>query len=73
METFNVHEAKTRLSELLSRVEQGEEFILARGGKAIARLSRLQAERKPPGYLDPQFRMDEKLFQSADAEIRLDE
>ncbi|PPF78944.1 type II toxin-antitoxin system prevent-host-death family antitoxin [Subtercola sp. Z020] len=37
-ETVNVQEAKTRLSEILSRVERGEEFILARGGKPIATL-----------------------------------
>lgn len=33
-----VHEAKTHLSRLLGRVEQGEEVIIARGRKPIARL-----------------------------------
>ena len=31
----NVHEAKSRLSELLARVEQGEEFTIARAGRPI--------------------------------------
>lgn len=34
----NVHEAKTQLSRLLLRVSQGEEVIIARDGKPVARL-----------------------------------
>lgn len=37
-EQVNVHEAKTRLSELLARVERGEEIVIARGGTPVARL-----------------------------------
>ena len=36
--TVNTHEAKTQLSKLLHRVEQGEEIIIARDGKPVARL-----------------------------------
>jgi prevent-host-death family protein len=35
---INIHEAKTNLSRLLERVEQGEEIIIARGGRPVARL-----------------------------------
>jgi prevent-host-death family protein len=38
METVTVHTAKTTLSQLLARVEAGEEIILARGNQPIARL-----------------------------------
>jgi prevent-host-death family protein len=38
MKIVNVHEAKTTLSELLKKVEAGEEIIIARAGKPIARL-----------------------------------
>jgi prevent-host-death family protein len=38
METVNVHEAKTHLSRLLARVARGEEIVIARAGKPIARL-----------------------------------
>ena len=38
MKKVNVHEAKTRLSELLKRVESGEEIVIARSGKPVARL-----------------------------------
>ncbi|HXM43750.1 MAG TPA: type II toxin-antitoxin system Phd/YefM family antitoxin [Bryobacteraceae bacterium] len=39
MMTINVHEAKTNLSRLLVRVQMGEEIILARAGKPVARLA----------------------------------
>ncbi|HVC05123.1 MAG TPA: type II toxin-antitoxin system Phd/YefM family antitoxin [Candidatus Acidoferrales bacterium] len=38
METVNIHAAKTHLSQLLARVEAGEEVVLARAGQPIARL-----------------------------------
>ena len=38
MSTLNVHEAKTHLSRLLDRVEAGEEVVIARSGRPIARL-----------------------------------
>jgi prevent-host-death family protein len=34
----NVHEAKTHLSRLLRRVAAGEEIVIARAGRPIARL-----------------------------------
>jgi prevent-host-death family protein len=37
-EAVNVHEAKTHLSRLLERVARGEEVIISRAGKPIARL-----------------------------------
>jgi antitoxin (DNA-binding transcriptional repressor) of toxin-antitoxin stability system len=36
----NVHEAKTHLSRLLRDVEAGEEIIIARDGKSVARIIR---------------------------------
>ncbi|HTZ68160.1 MAG TPA: type II toxin-antitoxin system prevent-host-death family antitoxin [Roseiarcus sp.] len=37
-----VAEAKAHLSELLARVERGEEFVIARGGTPVARLAPLK-------------------------------
>ena len=34
----NVHEAKTHFSKLLERVRQGEEIVLAKAGKPVARM-----------------------------------
>jgi prevent-host-death family protein len=36
--TVNVHEAKTHLSRLLDRVASGEEIVIAKAGKPVARL-----------------------------------
>jgi prevent-host-death family protein len=38
MTQVNVHEAKTHLSRLLVRVEAGEEILISRAGRPIARL-----------------------------------
>jgi len=38
MKELAVYEAKTRLSELLLAVEQGEQFLITRRGVAVARL-----------------------------------
>jgi prevent-host-death family protein len=38
MDIVTIHTAKTTLSQLLARVEAGEEIILARGKQPIARL-----------------------------------
>ena len=42
--TVKVAEAKAHLSELLARVEQGEEIIISRGNDPIAVLSRIRKE-----------------------------
>ena len=39
MATFTIHEAKTNLSELIRRVEAGEEVIIARGDTPVAILN----------------------------------
>ena len=38
METVTIHAAKTNLSQLLLRVEAGEEIVLARGKQPVAKL-----------------------------------
>lgn len=38
METVNIHQAKTNLSQLLSRVELGEEIVISNQGVPIAKL-----------------------------------
>ncbi|MCY7418883.1 MAG: type II toxin-antitoxin system prevent-host-death family antitoxin [Chloroflexi bacterium] len=43
----NIHDAKTHLSRLLGRVEQGEEIVIGRAGKPIARLVRYEPRREP--------------------------
>lgn len=51
LDTVNVHEAKTHLSRLLERVEQGEEIVIARSGKPVAKLVAIEGvvKRRPLG------------------------
>jgi prevent-host-death family protein len=58
-ETVNVHAAKTHLSRLLRRVAAGEEIVIARAGKAAAKLVPLTAYRRHRrlGLLDGKFQI----------------
>jgi prevent-host-death family protein len=40
--TVNMHEAKTHLSKLVARVALGEEVVIAKAGKPVARLAPIQ-------------------------------
>lgn len=66
MPTITIHQAKTNLSKLIERALQGEEIIIARGSKPVARLvpvETVKGERKPgswkgkfsigPDFFDP--------------------
>ncbi|MEA2240233.1 MAG: hypothetical protein QOC81_4957 [Thermoanaerobaculia bacterium] len=49
-ETVNIYDAKTRLSQLVDRASRGEDVIIARAGRPLARLVAFrpkQAVRKP--------------------------
>lgn len=53
VETINVHDAKTNFSRLLRRVEAGEELVIARGGKPVARMVPLEVDiARPLGFVD---------------------
>jgi prevent-host-death family protein len=45
--TVSVHEAKTQLSKLIDLLEQGEEVLIERHGRPVARLVRANALKKP--------------------------
>lgn len=51
---INIHHAKTQLSKLLKRVEAGEEIIIGRAGRPIARLTPYEGNtlepRQPGGW-----------------------
>jgi prevent-host-death family protein len=57
MSTFNVHDAKTHLSRLLERVAQGEEVIIAKSGRPVAKLVRVAVEPRRPGRLKGRIHM----------------
>lgn len=50
MRSVNLHEAKTHLSELVGAAAAGEEIVIARAGKPLARLMPLEkVEPRRPG------------------------
>ncbi len=51
MTSVNVHQAKTHLSRLLERVEKGEQIVISRAGRPVARLSPIRAPLRRPGRL----------------------
>ncbi len=62
MTIVNIHAAKTQLSRLIDAVAAGEEVIIARAGRPVARLVPIEppqrAERQL-GLLDGQFNIPE--------------
>jgi prevent-host-death family protein len=69
MDIINIHQAKTHLSQLLARVEKGEEIIIANRGKPIALLTPYQKSaprERIPGRLRGQFTIPDDFTQSDD-------
>jgi prevent-host-death family protein len=69
-ETVNVYEAKTHLSQLLDRAAAGEEIVIARAGRPIARLVPLadSPSRRSPGGWRGKVRISDD-FDELPAEI----
>ena len=65
-ETVNVHAAKTQFSKLLDRVARGEEIIIARAGKPVARLAPYTPTERPLGFVAA--RVDDSFFDQLPAE-----
>jgi prevent-host-death family protein len=57
----NIHEAKTHFSKLIEEVERGEEIVIARAGKPVAKLVPIEAEPPPRklGFLKGQIWMSD--------------
>jgi prevent-host-death family protein len=63
MSTVNIHEAKTHLSRLLEAVAAGEEVIIAKAGKPIAKLVPIEKPNRKPGALKGTFIIDDAFFE----------
>ncbi len=57
---FNIHEAKTHLSRLVERVEKGEEVVISRAGRPVAKLVPLAraVDRRSRGSLKGRIALD---------------
>ena len=64
MPIVNVSEAKTQLSRLLARVDAGEEIVIARRGRAVARLMRYERRgRRKFGAMKRKTRITDAFFE----------
>lgn len=71
MQFTNIHEAKTHLSKLLERVAAGEEVIIAKAGKPVARMVPYEDSNRPapkPGSMKGKIKILPG-FDEADKEI----
>jgi prevent-host-death family protein len=59
MRHVDIHQAKTELSKLIERAEAGEDIVIARAGKPVAKLVALtpQVRRRRLGLLDGRFKI----------------
>ena len=71
MRQVNIHEAKTRLSQLIAAVERGEEIVIARHGKPVARLIPLKKplSQRKPGSARGKFTVSPAFFEPLPEEI----
>lgn len=51
MDQVNIHQAKTQFSRLLERVAAGEEIVIAKSGKPVAKLVPFREAVRRPGRL----------------------
>jgi prevent-host-death family protein len=65
MSTVTIHQAKTNLSKLIERASQGEEIIIARGAKPVARLVPVGTVKgkRQPGSLKGKLEIGPEFFE----------
>ena len=64
MTTVTIHQAKTQLSRLLAAVETGEEFVIARRDKPVARLVPIAPKpKRVPGLLKGKIHVGPEFFE----------
>ncbi|MBT3224823.1 MAG: type II toxin-antitoxin system prevent-host-death family antitoxin [Deltaproteobacteria bacterium] len=68
MQITNISEAKAQLSSLIERVSSGEDIIIGKAGKPVARLIRYENNRRPrrPGALKGKIKIAEDFDELPD-------
>ncbi len=73
MEKVNIHQAKTQLSRLIEQVLRGEPFIIARAGKPLVKVTRIDApaagQSRRLGFLTGQFTVPDDFDRMGSDEI----
>ncbi|MEO8313267.1 MAG: type II toxin-antitoxin system Phd/YefM family antitoxin [Pseudomonadota bacterium] len=68
---INMHDAKTHLSRLVERAAQGEEIVIAKAGKPMARLGPLENAPRPKkfGLLEGRFTVPDDFDAPLDSRV----
>lgn len=71
MRKVNISEAKTRLSQLVEAAAAGDDIVIAKAGRPVARLTRLErkASKRRLGLLDGRFRIPEDFNRPLSEEV----
>lgn len=73
MQIINIHEAKTQLSKLVDQAVNGESFIIAKAGKPLVKVTRLEATESPAikriGFMQGQIQVPSDFDEMGKAEI----
>lgn len=68
-----MHEAKTRLSQLVARAAKGEPFIIAKAGQPVVRVTAIDSpeknRQKRIGFMEGQFEVPDDFDRMAQDEI----
>ena len=75
MQTINIHKAKTQLSRLIDQAVKGDSFIIAKAGKPLAKVTRLDAPSaehvKRLGFMEGQIAIPDDFDRMGSEEIKL--
>lgn len=75
MHTVNIHEAKTQLSRLIEQAVKGDSFIIAKAGKPLVKVTRLDApsagQVRRLGFMAGQITVPEDFDRMGSEEIEL--
>ncbi len=73
MQTINMHDAKTQLSRLVELAVQGEDFIIAKAGKPLVKVTRVDAplpqHKRKTGFMLGQVSVPDDFDSMGQAEI----
>ena len=73
MHTVNIHEAKTQLSRLIEQAVKGESFIIAKAGKPLVKVTRLDSPAYAParrlGFMAGQIAVPDDFDRMGSGEI----
>ncbi|MDP2784224.1 MAG: type II toxin-antitoxin system prevent-host-death family antitoxin [Sulfurimicrobium sp.] len=75
MQTVNIHEAKTQLSRLIEQAVKGDSFIIAKAGKPLVKVTRLDApsvgQVRRLGFMAGQISVPDDFDRMGSGEIEL--